>query len=300
MKPGLCSGVPGGLALLLLLTDCAPALAQLTEPFDHLHLAVTDVERARDWYIEHMGGNVGETPETVAWGKWPSDHPLPIELHFMLSANARPSAGSTLDHIGFSFADLGAQVEKLRAAGIKIVSPVAEVPGLWKQAVVEDPWGTKLVLVEDPDALGIHHVELHVPNPDQTLQWYVHAFGGDRTKYKGRIEAVRYRDLGVFFLFAVQDAGATTGPGHSIDHIGFGPIDLDKVVNALTAEGAKFTSNPNPRINPACRFVQNEGGTDVRRLYCAQPDQLSHRVVYLEAPDGVRLELVQHLEAGGH
>jgi catechol 2,3-dioxygenase-like lactoylglutathione lyase family enzyme len=63
------------------------------------------------------------------------------------------------------------------------------------------------VLVEDPDALGIHHVELHVPNPEQTLQWYVHAFGGDRTKYKGQVEAVRYH-LGVFFLFAVQDAGA--------------------------------------------------------------------------------------------
>ena len=77
---------------------------------------------------------------------------------------------------------MAAHVEKLRAAGVKIVNPVTEVPGLWKQAVVEDPWGTKLMLVEDPDALGIHHVELRVPNPDATLQWYVHAFGGDRTK----------------------------------------------------------------------------------------------------------------------
>ena len=92
----------------------------------------------------------------------------------------------------------------------------------------------------------------------QTLRWYVRAFGGDRTKYKGVIDAVRYRDLGVFYLFAVKDAGAAPSPGHSIDHLGFGPIDLDKVVNALTAEGAKFTSNPNPRINPACRFVQAE------------------------------------------
>ena len=174
---------------------------------------MTDVERARDWYIEHMGGNVGETPETVAWGKWPADHPLPIQLHFQLSADARPSAGSTIDHIGFSFADVAAHVEKLRAAGVKIVSPVTDVPGLWKQAVAEDPWGTKLMLVEDPDALGIHHVELRVPNPDATLQWYVHAFGGDRTKYKGRIEAVRYRDLGVFYLFAVPDAEARRGTG---------------------------------------------------------------------------------------
>lgn len=290
-------------AAVLLLTVCAPAQAQLTEPFDHLHLAVSDVERARDWYIQHMGGNAGETPETVAWGKWPGDHPLPIQLLFTLSMDARPSAGSAIDHIGFSFADLGAKVEALRSAGVTIVSPVTDVPGIGKQAVVEDPWGTKLVLIQDPDAPGIHHVELRVPHPDETLRWYVHAFGGDRTRYKGVVDAVRYRDLGVFYLFAVKDEDAAPSPGHVIDHIGFGPIELDTVVNALTADGTTFTSNPNPRINPACRFVAADGehGTQrVRRLYCAQPDQLAHRVVHLEGPGGVRIELVQHLEAGGH
>src|SRR5262245_6746750 len=131
MKPRLFPARAGALALLLLLACGSLARAQLTEPFDHLHLAVTDVERARDWYIEHMGGNVGATPETVAWGNWPSDHPLPIQLHFQLTADAHPSAGSTIDHIGFSFADVAAQVEKLRAAGVKIISPVADMPGLW-------------------------------------------------------------------------------------------------------------------------------------------------------------------------
>ena len=64
-----------------------------------------------------------------------------------------------------------------------------------------------------------------------------------------------------------------------------------------------FSSNPNPRGYPACNFVggDGEGGASViRRLYCAQPDQLPHRIVFLDAPDGVRVELVQHLEAGGH
>jgi catechol 2,3-dioxygenase-like lactoylglutathione lyase family enzyme len=300
MRPRLATAPSAALALLFSLTVCTPVRAQLTEPFDHLHIAVADVERARDWYIQHMGGNAGETPDTVAWGNWPVDHPLPIQLHFLLSADGRPSAGSTIDHIGFSFADLDARVEALRTAGVKIVSPVTDVPGLGKQAIVEDPWGTKLVLVDDRDAPGIHHVELRVPDPDKTLQWYVHAFGGDRTKYRGQIEAIRYRDLGVFYIFAVKDHAAKSSTGHSIDHISFGPIDLDKVVNTLTSEGAKFTSNPNPRINPACRFVQADNGGEIRRLYCAQPDQLSHRVVYLEGPDGVHVELVQHLEAGGH
>ncbi|OFW49041.1 MAG: hypothetical protein A3G77_11650 [Acidobacteria bacterium RIFCSPLOWO2_12_FULL_68_19] len=285
-----------------LLVAAAPVRAQLTEPFDHVHLAVPDVERAHDWYIQHMGGNAGETPETVAWGKWPGDHPLPYQLLFTLSADARPSAGSAIDHIGFSFPDLDAKVEALRTAGVKIVSPVAEAPGLGRRAVVEDPWGTTLVLLEDPDAPGLHHVELRVPDPDAVLRWYVRAFGGDRTKYRGALDAVRYRELGVFYLFAVKDDRAAPSPGHAIDHIGFGPIELDKVIKALEAEGTMFLSNPNPRINPACRFVTGDGedGRGVRRLYCAQPDQLAHRSVHLEGPAGVRIELLQHLEAGGH
>lgn len=290
-------------AAVLLVTACTPARAQSTEPFDHVHLAVSDVERARDWYIRHMDGNAGETPDTVAWGKWPGDHPLPIQLLFTLSPDPQPSAGSVIDHIGFSFADLPAKVDALRSAGVKIVSPAAEAPGVGRQAVAEDPWGTTLVLVEDRDALGIHHVELRVPDPDAALRWYVRAFGGDRTKYKGAIEAVRYRELGVFYLFAVRDDRAAPTAGRAIDHLGFGPIELDRVVNALKAEGATFTSNPNPRINPACRFLaadEENGGRGVRRLYCAQPDQLAHRSVYVEGPGGVQIELLQHLEAGGH
>jgi catechol 2,3-dioxygenase-like lactoylglutathione lyase family enzyme len=289
-------------ACAVFLAVCAPVQAQLTEPFDHVHLAVPDVEQARDWYTQHMGGNSGETPDAVSWGTWPVDHPLPIQLLFTLSDRARPSAGSTIDHIGFSFADLESKVTMLRAAGVKIASPVAEIQGRWKQAVVEDPWGTRLVLVQDADALGIHHVELRVKDPEESLRWYARAFGGERTKYKGVVDAVLYRGLGVFYLFAVKDDGAAPSPGHSIDHLGFGPIDLDKVVNALTADGVTFTSNPNPRLNPACRVTVGNGENTqgVRRLYCEEPQQLAHRTVFLDAPGGVRIELVQHLEAGGH
>ena len=289
-------------AVALVLATCAPAQAQLTEPFDHLHLAVPDVARARDWYISHMDGNAGETAETVTWGKWPQDHPLPVQLLFTVSDKAIPSAGSAIDHIGFSFPNVDAKVEALRKAGVKIVSEPSDIPGLWRQAVVEDPWGTKLVLVEDIDALGIHHVEIRVADPEASLRWYVRVFGGDRTKYKGVLDAVRYLDLSVFFLLAVKDDRAAPSAGHSIDHLGFGPIDLDKVVTALKADGVTFISNPNPRLNPTCGFAAEDAASapGVRRLYCAQADQLAHRVVQLEGPGGVRIELLQHLEAGGH
>src|SRR5262245_64940647 len=89
----------------------SPALAQYeAPPFDSIHLAVPEISQARDWYLKYMGGNVGETADRVAWGKWTGDHPLPLQLIFDVSNGAQPSAGSVIDSIGFSFENLDAKV----------------------------------------------------------------------------------------------------------------------------------------------------------------------------------------------
>jgi catechol 2,3-dioxygenase-like lactoylglutathione lyase family enzyme len=296
------SGLSSAVAFALVLAVCVPAQAQRVAPYDSLYLAVPDIAQARDWYMKNMGGSAGEIPERVAFGQWLNEHPLPIQLVFLTSPNAQPSKGSVIDSIGFSFKDLDAKMKDLQAAGVKVVAPVADVPGLWKRAVIEDPWGTTLELVQDPDLLGLHHVTLAVPNPDQSVAWYVRAFGGDRTKLNGQIDAIRYRDLSLFYLVAVKGDRTAPSPGHSIDHLGWGPLDLDKVVKDLTGFGVKFVSNPNPRGYPACGFLaagaadRGAGSSEIRKLACTQPDQLPHRSVYLDTPDGVRIELVQHLE----
>jgi catechol 2,3-dioxygenase-like lactoylglutathione lyase family enzyme len=269
-------------------------------PFDSIHLAVPEISQARDWYLTNMGGNVGETADRVAFGRWTGDHPLPLQLIFEVSSSAQPSAGSVIDSVGFSFNDLDAKMRELQAADVKIVTPLTSSGTDWKHAVVEDPWGTRLELVEDQDNVGLHHVNLHVKDPGASLAWYVRAFGGDRASVRGR-EGIRYRDLGLFYVFASKDETAMPSEGHSIDRIAWGPLDLDKVVNDLKTLGVKFSSDTNPRGYPSCNFVgggADEGG--IRRLFCTQPDQLPHRIVYLDAPDGVKVELVQHLEAGGH
>jgi catechol 2,3-dioxygenase-like lactoylglutathione lyase family enzyme len=268
-------------------------------PFDSIHLAVPEISQARDWYLNNMGGNVGETSDRVAFGRWTSDHPLPLQLIFEVSADAKPTAGSVIDSIGFSFLELDAKLAALQAAGVKVVTPITSNGTDWKRAVVEDPWGTRIELVEDPDNLGLHHVNLRVKDPIASLAWYVRAFGGDRASVRGR-EGIRYRDLGLFYVFASKDDTTMPSEGHSINRIAWGPIDLDKVVNDLKTLGVKFSSDTNPRGFPACNFVGNAEEGGIRRLFCTQPDQLPHRIVYLEAPEGVRVELVQHLEAGGH
>jgi catechol 2,3-dioxygenase-like lactoylglutathione lyase family enzyme len=291
-------------AFVIALGVCAPVRAQYeAPPFDSIHLAVPEISQARDWYVKNMGGNIGETADRVAFGKWTGDHPLPLQLIFDVSTSATPSAGSVIDSIGFSFNDLDATVKELQAAGVKVVTPVTQDATYWKRAVVDDPWGTRLELVEDQDLIGLHHVTLRVKDPKASLDWYIRAFGGDRATVKGR-DVIRYRDLGLFYLFAVKDDSTVPSKGHSIDHLAWGPLDLDKVVNDLKTLGVQFSSDTNPRGYPSCNFVggdAEEGGARaIRRLFCTQPDQLPHRIVYLEAPEGVRVELVQHLEAGGH
>ena len=268
-------------------------------PFDSIHLNVPEISTARDWYLTNMGGNAGETADRVAFGRWSGDHPLPLQLIFEMSADAMPSAGTAIDSIGFSYADLDAKVRELAAAGVKITSPPSKTGDDWKHAFAEDPWGTRMELVEDPDNLGLHHVNLHVKDPNATLAWYVRAFGGDRASVYGR-EGIRYRDLGLFYVFATKDDMAMPSEGHSIDRIAWGPIDLDKTVNDLKTLGVMFSSDTNPRANPACNFVGGGAEEGVRRLFCTQPNQLPHRIVYLVTADGVKVELVQHLEAAGH
>jgi catechol 2,3-dioxygenase-like lactoylglutathione lyase family enzyme len=276
---------------------CSTARAQETVPFDHVHLAVPDPAQARAWYLKHLGGVEGETPDRIASAKWPGDHPLPFQILFLAAPAARPSAEGVIYAVGFSFPNLDQKFDELRSAGARLVSGPADVPGLWRRAVVDDPWGTRLELVQDPrfDLPGIHHITLRVPNPDETLKWYAGAFGGERINLAGQFDALRYRDLDLVYLTAVQ-GDVRPGQGHAIDHISWGPIDLDRVVAALKSRGVAFATDPNPRGNPACAFESKE----VRALVCPQPEQLAHRTVFLEAPGGVRVELVQHLEAGGH
>ena len=288
-------------ALVAALAFASPAFAQYeAPPFDSIHLAVPEISTARDWYLLHMGGNTGETADRVAFGNWTGDHPIPLQLIFEVKADAKPSSGSVLDSIGFSFPDLAAKVRQLQADGVKLTTPITDPgKGGWKHAFAEDPWGTKIELVEDPDNLGLHHINLRVKDPDASLKWYVRAFGGDRASIYGR-EGIRYRDLTLFYVFADKDDTTEPSAGHSIDRLAWGPIDLDKVINDLKTLNVQFSSDTNPRGYPACNFVGGNDEGAIRRLFCAQPDQLPHRIVYLTAPDGVRVELVQHLEAGGH
>src|SRR5436309_13702775 len=127
---------------LALMTRLASAQTP-TLPFDHVHLNVPDQAKAVDWYAKNFGGKpTPEATERLMFGS--------TRLIFLRNANGQPSMGSSLDHIGFSVADLDAKMKELEAAGVKITQPVRDVAGLFKLAFVAAPWGTPIQVVRDP------------------------------------------------------------------------------------------------------------------------------------------------------
>jgi predicted enzyme related to lactoylglutathione lyase len=238
-----------------------------TLPYDHIHLNVPDPATASIWYEKNFGGKrITEAPDRLMFGS--------TRFMFLRNDKAKPSAGSAIDHVGFSFPDLDAKMKEWEAAGIKVTTPVRDVPGLFKLAFLEDPWGTRIEVVQDPELLGLHHIHLRGPNPEEVLTWLLDKFGGKRQQLKGRIDAVRYDHDGFSSMWIlVQKGDAEPSIGHAIDHIGWrstGP--LADTINALRAKQVEVTSEPRPLKLPA--------GPPINYSYVA-------------GPHGARIELVE-------
>lgn len=112
---------------------------------NHIHLQVTDVMQAQQWYGQHFGGVAGKR------GRWDVANVPGTELTLgrvdMLQA---PSDGRSVDHIGFEVKNIDAFVAKLRAAGLKTDADIrnsANAAGL-RIVYVTDPWGTKIEITE--------------------------------------------------------------------------------------------------------------------------------------------------------
>src|SRR6202049_1247962 len=81
----------------------AGTTASQTFPYDHIHLNVPDPAAAANWYEKFFGGRrIPEAPDRLMFGS--------TRFLFIKKDDAKPSAGSAVDHLGFSFADLDAKM----------------------------------------------------------------------------------------------------------------------------------------------------------------------------------------------
>jgi len=238
-----------------------------TFPYDHIHLNVPDTAAAANWYEKNFGGKrITEAPDRIMYGS--------TRFMFLRNATAKPSAGSAIDHVGFSVADLDAKMKEWEAAGVKITQPARDVQGLFKLAFIEDPWGTKIEVVQDPELLGLHHLHLRNPNPDEGFAWLLDKFGGKRMQLKGRIDGIRYDYDGfssVWILITKGEAEPSTG--HAIDHIGWRSVGpLAATIDGLRAKKVEVETEPRP---------------------LPLPNGPTINFSYVKGPAGTRIELVE-------
>lgn len=236
-----------------LLLWAAPVLAGA--PYHHMHLTATDPAAAAAWYQQHMGGELVRDGQAVQYDDV-------LFIWFKKEAGFPGSEGSSVDHIGFSFPDLAERMASYEAAGIKILSQPTDVRGLFKFAFVEDPWGTRIEVMEDPETLGFHHIHLKGPEPEEIFDWYESSFGGERAQYKGLLPALRYGNVWLL----VQDSGdqvMAATEGRAIDHLGWGFTDLTAAAEELKAKGVPFTMDVRPFRNFKIAFVEGPGGVRI-------------------------------------
>jgi predicted enzyme related to lactoylglutathione lyase len=247
------------LALVAALWTAAPAASQEAQ-FEHVHLTVNDFRGAMTWYATHMGGE----PE----GTYVSFGDFNVRFHPQRDAEIESSSGSVIDHIAFSFEDLDGKINELTESGARVLEPVHELPDGLESALVEDPWGTRVELVEDASHLGFHHVCVRGPEPATILDWLVLHLGGDRVAYRDRLDAVRYGGVWV----VAQDSGgepvAAVGAHlrnesagwRAIDHLGFRIADLAATEKAMREHGVRFTLDPVPFRTARLAGVQGPYG----------------------------------------
>jgi predicted enzyme related to lactoylglutathione lyase len=112
---------------------------------NHVHFFTADYVPLLDWYVDAFlltKKNRGRMKTTADAGS--------VNLSFTNST--RPVAGTkgrTIDHIGFEVSNLETFLKQLEANGIKLDTPMTEVPSLGlKVAFLSDPSGTYIELTE--------------------------------------------------------------------------------------------------------------------------------------------------------
>jgi catechol 2,3-dioxygenase-like lactoylglutathione lyase family enzyme len=252
-------------AFVVAMVVAAPGVAGATDAdYHHIHLTAPNPEEAAQWYIKQMGCEpMASRKDAARCGT--------VQLLFYRRAPKGGSEGTAVHHIGFSFLNLAAKMKELEAGGVKIVSPMRD--GRLKTGFVEDPWGTRIEVVEDPESLGLYHVHLHTQDPEKALKWYHDVFGGQIAKRKiTGLDGLLY---GKMWLLATRPAESELplGPteGRAIDHLGFSFANLDSAAAELKRKGIQFRQEP--------RAVTNAIGQKLKVAFILGPDDVLVEVV---------------------
>ena len=123
---------------------------------NHVHIRSADPHASAAWYEEHFGAKVLGAREVMPGTITVSmDAGGPVRLNISSKPEGTPDDRATaelnrlgLEHFGFDVDDIDADMERLEAAGVRVVLPITEVAG-----------GTRLSYIEGPDDVLIELVQ---------------------------------------------------------------------------------------------------------------------------------------------
>jgi len=252
LLPCLCAGL-----MLVAARTSAQGVSTAAIGFDNMHILTPNPAETRDWYIKHFGLTPSPTAGMAYLGK--------TLVVFLKNDKAKPSAGSTIDHLAISVADVDAKLKELAADGATITTPAADAPGPFRAGLVRDPSGVTIEILKDPSVIGLHHMHLRVRDPEAALTWFQQMMGGERGKLKGQVDGIRY---GTMWLLVSASGSEATAPSadRAIQHIAWRVPNID---------GARTTL-----VNRGMTVGEVRPYQDVR-------------FAVLESPSGVRVEIIQ-------
>lgn len=213
--------------------------------YDHMHLAFPDTKASTAWYIKYLGAAARpDGMDGVFFG--------PIRFNMRRLENPTPSSGSVVDAVGLSFTDLDARLKMLDGSDAKILQAPRNVAGMGRMAVIEDPWGTKLELVEDAKLLGFHHARVLATDPVAMRKWFADALGGENAKL-GNADVLKFG--GIWLIIEKAATPPRPSDGTTIDHLGFRTKDIKKELGDLESKGVKATGAPRQDPNVPTTFA---------------------------------------------
>jgi catechol 2,3-dioxygenase-like lactoylglutathione lyase family enzyme len=112
----------------------------------HIHLYPQDVAAMQAWYVRVLGGVPGKLAGSIDSVDLPG-----VSLWFSKSdTKLLPTAGRSLEHIGFEVKNLPEFLERLAAMGIQPDVPIrpSNFSPKLRVAFISDPWGTKMEITE--------------------------------------------------------------------------------------------------------------------------------------------------------
>jgi catechol 2,3-dioxygenase-like lactoylglutathione lyase family enzyme len=230
------------LAVSLSAGDAAaqPVAARATK-YDNVHLRVADPAKATEWYVTHLGATAEGGRATLGG----------IVLAFVRTAKPQPSAGSVIDHIAVSLPDRAARMKQLAAAGVKIMP----------DGFIEDPWGTRIELLQDPQNLGFHHVHLAVSDPAGTVAWFRQMIGGEPVPNGA---GLRYGSVAL--LVEKSAAPPAASADRAIMNVAFRVSEIHKAIAELKGKGVKVVTEPTAIGDLWYAFVESPAGVRVELL----------------------------------